>query len=181
MNWAMVISGRGGSIGTFSAPAHHASAHATRATGSVTLSRKPELAPEQPLTDGINAGRKTIPLARFDKTRCAQGLESLRASASSGTRRHGRSRRRRSTTGRLTARMCGERQRENDDEVQARRLAPAGSRWVGTSGCANHDRPHRLRALLMQSVLGCNIVEVLEKRLDDAEQAENCHSWACGL
>ena len=29
--------------------------------------------------DGINAGRKTIPFARFDKTRTAQGLESLRS------------------------------------------------------------------------------------------------------
>ena len=31
------------------------------------------------LMDGINAGRKTIPFARFEKMRCAQGLESLRA------------------------------------------------------------------------------------------------------
>jgi hypothetical protein len=29
--------------------------------------------------DGVNAGRKTIPFARFDKTRCAQGLEALRS------------------------------------------------------------------------------------------------------
>ena len=29
--------------------------------------------------DGINAGRKTIPFARFDAKRCMQGLESLRA------------------------------------------------------------------------------------------------------
>jgi len=29
--------------------------------------------------DGINAGRKTIPLARFDKTRAAQGFEALRS------------------------------------------------------------------------------------------------------
>ena len=29
--------------------------------------------------DGINAGRKTIPLARFDKKRTAQGLETLRS------------------------------------------------------------------------------------------------------
>jgi phage terminase large subunit len=29
--------------------------------------------------DGINAGRKTIPLARFDAKRCAQGLEALRS------------------------------------------------------------------------------------------------------
>ena len=43
------------------------------------LGRKPELAPEQSLMDGINAGRKTIPFARFDKTRTAQGLECLRS------------------------------------------------------------------------------------------------------
>ena len=43
------------------------------------LGRKPELAPEQSLMDGINAGRKTIHFARFDKTRTAQGLESLRS------------------------------------------------------------------------------------------------------
>jgi hypothetical protein len=41
----------------------------------VTLGRKPELVPNEDL----NAGRKTIPFARFDKTRTAQGLESLRA------------------------------------------------------------------------------------------------------
>ena len=29
--------------------------------------------------DGINAGRKTIPFARFDTKRCAQGLECLRS------------------------------------------------------------------------------------------------------
>ena len=44
-----------------------------------TLGRKPELAPEQSLMDGINAGRRTIPFACFDAKRCAQGLEALRA------------------------------------------------------------------------------------------------------
>jgi len=29
--------------------------------------------------DGINAGRKTIPFARFDKKRTAQGVECLRS------------------------------------------------------------------------------------------------------
>ena len=51
----------------------------TRIETLVTLGRKPELAPEQPVMDGINAGRKTIPFARFDKIRCAQGLEALRS------------------------------------------------------------------------------------------------------
>ena len=41
--------------------------------------RSAELAPEQSLMDGINAGHKTIPFARFDAKRCAQGLEALRA------------------------------------------------------------------------------------------------------
>jgi phage terminase large subunit len=51
----------------------------TRIETLVTLGRKPERAPEQPVMDGINAGRKTIPFARFDKARCAQGLEALRS------------------------------------------------------------------------------------------------------
>ncbi len=29
--------------------------------------------------DGVNAGRRTIPHAKFDATRCAKGLEALRA------------------------------------------------------------------------------------------------------
>ena len=51
----------------------------TRIETLFSLGRKPELAPEQSLMDGINAGRKTIPFARFDAKRCALGLESLRA------------------------------------------------------------------------------------------------------
>ncbi len=51
----------------------------TRIETLVILGRKPELAPEQPVMDGINAGRKTIPFARFDAKRCAQGLEALRS------------------------------------------------------------------------------------------------------
>src|ERR1700728_2766555 len=51
----------------------------TRIEALFTLGRKPELAPEQSLMDGINAGRKTIPFARFDAKRCAQGLECLRS------------------------------------------------------------------------------------------------------
>ena len=43
------------------------------------LGRKPQLAPNEDLMDGINAGRKTIPFARFDAKRCAQGLECLRS------------------------------------------------------------------------------------------------------
>ena len=51
----------------------------TRIEALFTLGRKPELAPEQALMDGINAGRKTIPFARFDKERTKQGLECLRS------------------------------------------------------------------------------------------------------
>ena len=51
----------------------------TRIETLFTLGRKPELAPDQSLMDGINAGRRTIPFARFDAKRCAQGLEALRA------------------------------------------------------------------------------------------------------
>lgn len=40
--------------------------------------RRPRLVPDQKLMDGINAGRKTIPLARFDRKRCAKGLDCLR-------------------------------------------------------------------------------------------------------
>ena len=35
--------------------------------------------PNEAVIDGINAGRKTIPFARFDANRCTQSLESLRA------------------------------------------------------------------------------------------------------
>jgi phage terminase large subunit len=42
------------------------------------IGRRPMLVPDHKLMDGINAGRKTIPLARFDAQRCAKGLECLR-------------------------------------------------------------------------------------------------------
>ncbi len=50
----------------------------TRIETLFKLGRKPVLVPAHKLMDGINAGRKTIPLARFDKLRCAKGLECLR-------------------------------------------------------------------------------------------------------
>src|ERR1700722_10036200 len=43
------------------------------------MGRKPELVPNEDLMEGVNAGRKTIPFARFDAKRCAQGLEALRS------------------------------------------------------------------------------------------------------
>ena len=43
------------------------------------LGRKPQLAPNEDVMEGVNAGRKTIPFARFDKERTKQGLECLRS------------------------------------------------------------------------------------------------------
>jgi phage terminase large subunit len=51
----------------------------TRIETLALLGRKPELVPDQSVMDGIKAGRKTIPLARFDAKRCAQGLECVRS------------------------------------------------------------------------------------------------------
>ena len=39
---------------------------------------KPWLIPKHALMDGIQAGRTTIPRARFDRTRCAEGIEALK-------------------------------------------------------------------------------------------------------
>ncbi len=50
----------------------------TRIESLFKLGRKPVIVPAHKLMDGINAGRKTIPFARFDKTRCAKGIECLR-------------------------------------------------------------------------------------------------------
>jgi hypothetical protein len=51
----------------------------TRLETLIALGRHPMLVPNQDLMDGINAGRKTLPLARFDAKRCAKGLECLRS------------------------------------------------------------------------------------------------------
>ena len=48
----------------------------TRIETLFSLGRKPELAPEQSLMDGINAGRKTIPVARFDRASAASRASS---------------------------------------------------------------------------------------------------------
>jgi phage terminase large subunit len=50
----------------------------TRIETMIKLGRKPRLQPDHKLMDGINAGRTTIPLARFDAERCAKGLDALR-------------------------------------------------------------------------------------------------------
>ena len=50
----------------------------TRIETLIKLGRKPKVVPNHKIPDRINAGRKTIPLAKFDATRCAKGLEALR-------------------------------------------------------------------------------------------------------
>lgn len=50
----------------------------TRIETLISLGRKPQLVPDQKLMDGINAARKTIPVARFDQKNTAKGLECLR-------------------------------------------------------------------------------------------------------
>jgi phage terminase large subunit len=51
----------------------------TRLESLCALGRHPKLVPNQDLMDGINAGRKTLPLAYFDDKRCAKGIECLRS------------------------------------------------------------------------------------------------------
>jgi phage terminase large subunit len=51
----------------------------TRIETLITMGRKPALVPNEDLMEGVNAGRKTIPFARFDKERTKQGLECLRS------------------------------------------------------------------------------------------------------
>jgi hypothetical protein len=43
------------------------------------LGRKPRICPQHSLQDGINAARRTIPLARFDASRCARGIDALKS------------------------------------------------------------------------------------------------------
>lgn len=50
----------------------------TRVMNLISLGRKPRLVPDHKVADGINAGRQTLPLARFDAKRCVKGLDSLR-------------------------------------------------------------------------------------------------------
>ncbi|MBR0901201.1 hypothetical protein [Bradyrhizobium liaoningense] len=50
----------------------------TRIEIMLSMGRRPQLVPNHKLMDGISAGRQTIPLAHFDATRCAQGIEALR-------------------------------------------------------------------------------------------------------
>jgi phage terminase large subunit len=50
----------------------------TRIETMVSLGRKPLLVPDHKLMDGINAARRTLPVARFDAVRCAKGLDALR-------------------------------------------------------------------------------------------------------
>ncbi len=49
----------------------------TRIEQMLSLGRKPWKVPNHRLMDGINAGRMSIRQARFDRKRCAKGLEAL--------------------------------------------------------------------------------------------------------
>jgi phage terminase large subunit len=50
----------------------------SRIESMVALGLSPGLVPDNGLMDGINAGRLTIPFARFDEAKCAKGLDCLR-------------------------------------------------------------------------------------------------------
>jgi phage terminase large subunit len=50
----------------------------TRVETLLSLGRKPRVVPAHSLMDGINAARVTVARCRFDRERCAQGLEALR-------------------------------------------------------------------------------------------------------
>ena len=50
----------------------------TRVETLFKLGRRPKVVTPHKLMDGIQAGRKTIPFARFDAKRCAKGLDCLR-------------------------------------------------------------------------------------------------------
>lgn len=50
----------------------------TRVETMKRLGLTPDLVPDHGRMDGINAARLTIPLARFDRVRCAEGIEGLK-------------------------------------------------------------------------------------------------------
>lgn len=50
----------------------------TRVETMLGLGLAPRLVPIAPLSDGIQAGRQTIPQARFDRERCAVGIEVMK-------------------------------------------------------------------------------------------------------
>ncbi len=50
----------------------------TRLEQMISLKLKPWVVPQHSRMDGINAARLTLPFARFDKEKCAQGLAALR-------------------------------------------------------------------------------------------------------
>ena len=50
----------------------------TRVETMRRLGLKPELVPDHARMDGINAARLTIPTARFDRVKCAEGIEGLK-------------------------------------------------------------------------------------------------------
>lgn len=50
----------------------------TRIEQMISLGLAPEIIPDHTIEDGIQAGRLTIPLSRFDRERCGEGIEALK-------------------------------------------------------------------------------------------------------
>jgi phage terminase large subunit len=81
-HYAEVLAGKGYTIGPCLVP-HDAMVREwgtgrTRVETMRRLGLKPELVPDHARMDGINAARLTIPVSRFDRTRCKDGLEGLK-------------------------------------------------------------------------------------------------------
>ena len=79
----------------------------TRIETLVTLGRKPELAPEQPVMDGITPAARPFRSPGSTPSAAPRALRRCDPIASSGTRRREPSRRRPNTIGRRTAGMRG--------------------------------------------------------------------------
>ena len=81
-HYAEVLKGKGYKIGPCFVP-HDAKVKEwgsgrTRVETMQGLGLKPWLIPDHRLMDGIQAGRVTIPMARFDRERCGEGIEALK-------------------------------------------------------------------------------------------------------
>jgi len=81
-HYAEVLHGKGYKLGYCLVP-HDAKVKEwgsgrTRIEIMQSLNLQPWVVPDHRLMDGIQAGRTTIPLARFDRTKCAEGIEALK-------------------------------------------------------------------------------------------------------
>jgi phage terminase large subunit len=82
-HYAQVVHDRGYRRGTAWLP-HDAkvtewTANRTRIQTLMDMGLKAELVPDHKLMDGINSARMTLPLCEFDATKCASGIEALKA------------------------------------------------------------------------------------------------------